>query len=406
MIHNVQALRDRALDIFKRGVRRADPFKAVEVALTDHPPDRGVDLIIGVGKAARGMTEAALPFVAPGTRAIVVTNYENEAPLSGAEVYGAGHPVPDHNGAHAADVVCKALGQAKGGVLALISGGGSALLPAPVEGLTLNDEATVNKLLLASGADISQMNLVRQQLSRLKGGGMLRLADAPVQALILSDVVGDDLRVIASGPTVAPLGTSTDACNALKALEVWSDCPVNVQSYLSEERPEAKLREARNILVGSNAMSVKAMAEAASGAHVAPWSLEGDVADAANRLVSWADKPGLYVFGGETTVRLTGMGRGGRNQELALRVAQAAKVAGWRPFVYLQGGSDGRDGPTDAAGGLVDDGTLDRIAAAGLDLDAILAENDSYRALESAGDLLVTGATGTNVADLGVLIRT
>jgi hydroxypyruvate reductase len=169
------------------------------------------------------------------------------------------------------------------------------------------------------------------------------------------------------------------------------------------DEPASKLPEHQNILVGSNALSVAAMAALRPDAKVLD-PVEGDVADAA-RIICDAVETGVTIWGGETTVQLKGTGRGGRNQELAVRIGLEAKARGWADWCCLQGGSDGRDGPTDAAGGLVDQGTLARIAAAGGNLDAMLANNDSYAALELAGDLLITDATGTNVADLGVLIR-
>lgn len=392
--------RDRALRMFQAGVAAADPFAAVQRHI--HSVERPA-LIVAVGKAAIRMAEAALQTFGR-VPCLVVTNYENAHDLPGATVMAAGHPVPDENGALAGAAVTKALSAAQGPVLALISGGGSALLPAPVAGVSLADKAAVNRALLGAGLDIVQMNLVRQQLSQLKGGGFLRLA-APhsVTALILSDVIGDDLSAIASGPTVAPLGTAADAVGVLKKSHVWNGLPDAVQVHLGRSSVVEDLPIATNILVGSNAKSVAAMA-AVEHARVLEKAVEGDVAEAAKAICD-ACGPGVTVWGGETTVVLKGTGRGGRNQELALRVALEAQSRGWDDWTCLQAGSDGRDGPTDAAGGMVDAGTLARIAAAGRDLDALLANNDSYAALSLAGDLLLTQATGTNVADLGVMIR-
>ncbi|SFS13714.1 glycerate kinase type-2 family protein [Yoonia litorea] len=389
--------RAAALRIFQAGVAAADPYAAVSRHLDDIPSPA---LIVAIGKAAMRMAEAAMARF-PGRPTIVVTNYENAGPLDGAEVYAAGHPVPDENGAKAAKAVITALRKADGPALALISGGGSALLPAPSGDLTLADKAAVNEALLAAGLDIRAMNLVRQQLSEIKGGGFLRQA-APhqVTALILSDVVGDDLAVIASGPTVAPIGTANDAVTLLQDAGIWAGLPDAVKRHLKAKAPAVALPEARNVLVGSNAISVEAMRQTAPGAKVLTTPVEGDVADAA-RVICESAGPGITLWGGETTVVLRGSGRGGRNQELALRIALEACKRGWADFVCLQGGTDGRDGPTDAAGGIVDQGTLDRIG----DVAGLLANNDSYAALSEAGDLLMTGATGTNVADLGVLIR-
>jgi hydroxypyruvate reductase len=407
------AMRARALEIFRAGVAAADPARAVRRALDARPLPapgaRGRRVVIAAGKAARAMMAAALEVTGPSAGALVVANHENARPLAGAEVLGAGHPVPDAAGARAAERVLAAVSGlgADDRVLVLLSGGASALLPAPVEGVSLADKAEVNRLLLASGADITEMNLVRQALSRIKGGGLVRAAHpAPVTALILSDVIGDDLRVVASGPTCPPIGTRADAVAALRARGLWERVPQSVRRALTElPDPPPPPPPADNRLVGSNAMSLAAMGQAA-GVAPEPAPLVGDVAEAAARVVASLDGPGIRLFGGETTVVVRGEGLGGRNQELALRVALLAEAAGWAgPWVFLSGGTDGRDGPTDAAGGLVDDGTLARIRAAGRDPAADLARNDSYPALKAAGDLLVTGPTGTNVADLQVLIR-
>lgn len=407
-------LRAEARRLFAAAVRAADPALALAAALRREPPAapaaNGRWIVVAVGKAAVPMAEAALPCLGgAAVTALVVTNYENARPVAGAEMMAAGHPVPDANGARAGAAVA-ALLEAAGPadrVVALISGGGSALLPAPAPGLTLDDKAAVNRLLLAHGHAITEINLIRQQLSRLKGGGMLRLAaPAPVTAYILSDVIGDDLRTIASGPTVAPLGTAA-AARALLA-DVWGELPAAVRDHLSAARDEAgPLPAARNILIGGNRKSLDAI-EMASEFHavIVDDALNGDVGQAAAAVLEAAARqgpdPACLIFGGETTVTLRGGGLGGRNQELALRVALAAGLA--RPWVFLSGGTDGRDGPTEAAGGLVDAGTRGRILAAGGDPAALLADNDSHRALALAGDLLVTGATGTNVADVQILL--
>ncbi len=396
------AARDFARRLFDAGVAAADPYGAVMRQGRDIlRPAR----IVAVGKAAVEMAKAALTLF-PGVPCRVVTNYENAKPLSGAIVMPAGHPVPDSAGEAAAIAVLDDVSKAHGPVLALISGGGSALLPAPAGCITLADKAALNGLLLASGLDIIKMNLIRQQLSRIKGGGLLRAAlPHHVTALILSDVVGDDLSAIASGPTVAPLGTAAQARSLMKQAGIWANAAASVRAHLSTANPTlSDLPQATNILVGSNAQSLAAMAALAPKAKVIGDPVTGDVNTAAG-LICDAARIGVTLWGGETTVRLRGTGRGGRNQELALRIAVRAQQLGWRRWTCLQGGTDGRDGPTDAAGGLVDDGTLGRIAAAGGEVSALLANNDSYHALALSGDLLITGATGTNVADLGILIR-
>lgn len=403
--------RDRAKALFQIACQAADPGLALSRALEAAPlPALGPGgryRVVAIGKAAVPMAEALLPRLPPPFEALVVTNYENARPVAGAIVNAAGHPVPDENGAKAAWAVEAMLLNAKpvDRVIALISGGGSALLPAPVAGVTLAEKAEVSRLLLGAGVDISQLNLVRQSLSRLKGGGLLRAAQpAPVTAYILSDVIGDDLRVIASGLTVAPVGSRADARNLLQSLNLWPRLPESVRAALAKDESPQPPLTAANHLIGSNRKSLEAMAAATPGAQIVSDRLTGDVAEAAAQIIAAAQSAttGTLIFGGETTVTLRGTGLGGRNQELALRVAMAMPNLG-RPWAFLSGGTDGRDGPTDAAGGLVDAGTVPRIHAAGGDPVALLANNDSHRALCLAKDLVVTGATGTNVADVQIL---
>ncbi|MGB3313028.1 MAG: DUF4147 domain-containing protein [Albidovulum sp.] len=410
-------LRDTAKELFQTARRAADPALALRAALSENPLPRpdpgGVYHVVSIGKAAIPMAEELLRNlgdVAPD--ALVITNYENARNLPGATVMASGHPVPDENGAKAVAEVIRRLATATESdrVIALISGGGSALLPAPAEGLTLEDKAEVNRLLLAHGFEITEINLIRQQISKLKGGGLLRhAAPAPVSAYILSDVIGDDLRVIASGPTVAPIGTAAEAKALLTERGIWGRLPAPVQAHLNAAKAQPPLPQAKNILIGSNRKSLNAVAKAAgANARIVSDHLTGDVAEAAEAVIAAAgtapkDRPACLIFGGETTVVLQGDGLGGRNQELTLRVALAMPDLD-RDWVFLSGGTDGRDGPTDAAGGIVDAGTAERIRAAGQNPEALLANNDSHAALNAAGDLLITGATGTNVADVQILM--
>lgn len=408
----VQTPKSRAMALIRAGIDAADPAAAVRrgmaTALTDPPGSEGQWQIIALGKAARAMAAAALDAL-PGAAALVVTNAGNDQPLEGAKIMRAGHPQPDVEGAAAADEVQARL-MATGPqdrVLALISGGGSAMLPAPAPGMILADKQAVNALLLGSGADISQVNLIRQGLSRLKGGGWLRLSGAPVTAMILSDVPGDDLRVIASGPTVAPVGTHAEAVALARHLGIWDAMPQSAQQALLAPENTQALPAARNILVGANPISLAAMY--AAGAEDAGIALDGDVQDCAKAIWRLARdlRPGsALALGGETTVRLVGTGMGGRNQELALRLALLAEQ---QPvdfdWAFASVGSDGRDGPGDAAGGLVGPGTPQAIRDGGVDPAAALANNDSTPALAAGNALVVIGPTGTNVADLAVLVR-
>ncbi|WP_298905859.1 DUF4147 domain-containing protein [uncultured Aliiroseovarius sp.] len=411
------ALRTRAREIFDHAVAAADPALALRKELAARPlpvpSDGGRCILIAIGKAAPAMLTEALHHVRGPRVALAVTHHENTANLDGATVLRAGHPVPDAAGLAAGQRVMDLLRTAHENdrVIALISGGGSALLPAPLAGISLEDKAALNRLLLGAGLDITQMNLVRQQVSQLKGGGLLRLAaPAPVTAYILSDVIGDDLRAVASGPTVAPIGTREDARTIAIQAGIWARLPGAIRARLEDGvAPVPAPPLPKNILIGSNRMSLEAALKDASrsfDAHIVSDALVGDVASAAERIMHSpvTDGPCALLFGGETTVRLTGTGRGGRNQELALRIALRAQEMPKRPWLFLSGGTDGRDGPTSAAGGFADAGTTARIRAAGLDPHALLANNDSYKALSAAGDLLETGATGTNVADIQMLL--
>jgi hydroxypyruvate reductase len=396
---------DQALKAFLSGVAAADPAVAVCKAL---PSFDQAPTLIAVGKAAVSMARAAQSVLGDLPEVLVVTNPENASDLPGAQVFAAAHPIPDQMGLKAGQTVIAALQRASAAqrpVLCLISGGGSALLPTPIVGISLQDKMDLNALLLASGANIEVMNLIRQQLSLLKGGGMLSYASpSPVTSLILSDVIGDDLRVVASGLTVSPIGTRLQACSELKALGLWGQTNAAVKTAL--ERPEEiiDLPVTKNILIGSNVLSLAAMGKEIPEATIHKMPLVGDVSQAAARVA--AAGPGIHLFGGETTVRLTGTGRGGRNQELALRVALLAEYQNWQGrWLYLQAGTDGRDGPTDAAGGVVCEASVSVMSSVGIDPNQLLANNDAYSALQAAKALLITGGTGTNVADLGVLIR-
>lgn len=398
--------RDDMIALFQIGVQAADPFAAVQDTLRTQPLAPCDRLfLLAFGKAACTMAKAALPLVPTPAGALVVTNRENAVAVAGAEVIAAGHPVPDAESLRAGQAAEALLAQAgpDDRVLVLVSGGGSALIVAPVAGLSLTDKAHVSEILLGAGLDIVAMNAVRQHLSRLKGGGLLRAAaPAPVTALILSDVIGDDLRAIASGPTVAPIVPRGDVVADLAARGLWERLPNPAREALLRPDSGHDLPAAENRLIGSNARSVGAMAQARPEALRMNKPLVGDVGAAAQTLAHLAQtRPGLHIMGGETTVTLRGTGLGGRNQELALRLALALEGrADWR---FLSGGTDGRDGPTEAAGAVVDGATCARIRAAGGDPAALLANNDSHRALALAGDLLITGGTGTNVADLQIL---
>lgn len=420
-MQDLLTLRRHARHIFDAAVRAADPAYALRRQLAKTPLPRpkanGRYILIALGKAAPQMLQEALGHVRSRSTSLAVTHYENSFDPPRMRILRAGHPVPDENGFAASQEVMAllALAKAEDQVIVLISGGGSALLPAPAKGITLSDKATVNELLIESGLDIVRMNLVRQQLSDLKGGGMLRLASpAPVTSYILSDVIGDDLRAVASGPTVAPIGTVDEAIETLKSVDLWDYLPKSVSNHLNSlKHPKNKPVASNRFLIGSNRQSLDAAKSAVPvgfSSKIISYSLTGDVAEAADFVLQSAVKargkgPVALLFGGETTVRVTGTGLGGRNQELALHVAfKGSQAIQGRSWAFLSGGTDGRDGPTSAAGGLVDSSSADRIHLKLADPAKILANNDSNRALTCSKDLFFTGATGTNVADIQVFL--
>ncbi len=449
-ITSISSSRSAALSIFLDGIKAADPYLAVKRCLSSDDQDITIRLnltdpahtrtgnwskihIIAIGKAACAMSKAAqeiIPAHLLTTPSLAVTNYENVIEVTQTKVIGAGHPLPDQNGYDAAKVCAERLSSAQQGelVLVLVSGGGSALIPYPAEGITLEEKIATTDLLLACGATIMQINCVRKHLSKLKGGGFARLAaPADIHALILSDVLGDDLSSIASGPTVPDPSTYSDAIAIFYAYGIWQQVPHKVRRHLEHGRlgvfPEtpkaydAIFNHCTQTLIGSNAISVKAAFNAAENlgyqTQLYDTHLCGEARATAETWVlaakqlchSGINLPLAFVAGGETTVSLKGTGRGGRNQEMALAFALAAKqhdlTGNW---TFLSGGTDGRDGPTDAAGGMVDQDSLTRMKQAGLDPIALLNNNDSYTALQGSQDLLMTGATGTNVADLQVLL--
>ena len=447
---SIQSLRKNALRIFQAGIDAANPYQAVKNCLTvaDNHFEIALDLndatkkrtgrwskihLIAFGKAACNMMEAAeavIPKHRLASKPLAITNYENQRSLKNIEVIGAGHPLPDNSGLKAAQLIVKHLKNTEPDelVLILISGGGSALIPYPAAGITLEDKTATTDLLLASGASINQINCVRKHLSQIKGGHLTALAaPADLHALILSDVLGDNISTIASGPTVPDNTTFFDALSILKEKDLWNKIPLNVQILLEKgvageikETPKASnpcFNKTSHTLIGSNSISIKAIVQAAKelgyATDIFSQQLSGEARDVAEQLVLHAKKltengvtrPTAILAGGETTVTINGTGSGGRNQEMALAFAIAAHKHNLKgKWTFLSGGTDGLDGPTNAAGGLVDPGTLGRIKKARANPENRLNNNDSYSALKKSQDLVITGATGTNVADLQVLL--
>jgi hydroxypyruvate reductase len=385
--------------------------------------------LVGGGKAATAMS-AALYEVVGGQLAggIVVTKYgHTDARLDTGpvEVIEAGHPIPDQAGVEGTARMAELLAHTgeRDLVLSVISGGGSALLVLPAEGLSLADLQATNDLMLRSGATIVELNTVRKHLSLVKGGGLLRLA-APARAvsLILSDVVGDPLDVIASGPTAPDPTTFAQAWAVLERYGLAGRVPSPVRDRLQAgiqgrlpdtPKPGDRLFQAvQNLFVGSNRQAAEAaVAEAqARGMNALLLStfVEGEAREVARVAAGLAKelvyhdrpvpRPACLVWGGETTVTIQGQGKGGRNQELALAAALA--LEGLPGILVVALGTDGTDGPTDAAGAVATGETVARARALGLDPMTHLADNNSYPFFDALGDLIRTGPTGTNVNDL------
>ena len=356
---------------------------------------------------------------------LVVTRYGHGGPLSRIEVVEAGHPIPDRSGLAAGQRVLELIKKAgeRDLVIVLLSGGASALLPAPVEGVSLTDKQVVTTLLLRSGATIQEINAVRKHLSHLKGGNMATAAaPATVLALVLSDVVGNDLAGIGSGPTVPDPTTFHDAMSILHHYDLWDKIPQAIKDHLvqgsrsgSSETPKPNhpaFAKVNNVIIGDVRVSLDAAAAQARrlGYHpvILSSSLTGEAREAAKvfgaiiREIVAADRPvkrpAALLAGGETTVTVRGTGVGGRCQEFTL--ALALEIAGLKKVTVFACGTDGSDGSTDAAGAVADGATLERAQALGMQPQRFLDQNDSYTFFHSLAQTLQTGPTRTNVTDL------
>lgn len=443
MAQDIFTLRGDAAAIFQTAIEAVDPRAAVKNALQREGDllrigGRELDLndysrvvVVGGGKATAAMATAVEEIL--GERIAeghVVVKYGHGAPLQHITLTEAAHPVPDEAGLKGTLAILKLLEgcSASDLVISLISGGGSALLPQPAGGLSLEEKQKVTRVLLGCGATIHELNTIRKHLSLTKGGQLARAASpATVINLMLSDVVGDDMDVIASGPFVPDRASFADALGILDRYGIAPEVPsavlnrfqAGVRGEVSETpKPgDAVFERVINEIVGSNIIACEAAARRAADLGYEPLILssmmEGDTTELAGMHVALAREvlasgyplkpPACLISGGETTVVLKGQGLGGRNQEFALQCAR--QIAGMEaPLVMLSGGTDGTDGPTDAAGGLVDPQTAARGAAAGLDIRAFLADNDAYHYLEATGDLLKTGPTLTNVMDVRLVI--
>ncbi len=417
------SLRRQALRIFQAALKAADPAEAV----LRHAHLVGVEAyrniyVIGAGKASAQMARAVERLLGSRIKGGEINVKDGHAAaLRRIRINECSHPIPDQRGVAGARRIAQIASQAGPDdfIVCLISGGASALLPFPAPPITLAEKQKTTRLLLNCGANIHEINCVRKHISLIKGGQLARLAyPATLLTLVLSDVIGDDLDVIGSGPTVPDRSTFADARAIFDKYRIWSKLPAAVRNRFTSAvgetpKPGDKIFEkTRTIIVGSNALAVDAAVLEARrlGFHTLVLStfIEGEAREVARLHAAVAKElratgrpiqtPACVISGGETTVTIRGQGLGGRNQEFAL--AAALDIAGLSDTLILSAGTDGTDGPTDAAGALVDGTTLTR----GRNAAAFLANNDSYHFFEAIGDLIKTGPTGTNVADIHLIL--
>jgi len=436
-----------AKDIFSKALSAVDPSKILKDRIRiekdrlwiriEENSEKNFDLntfhkifLVGTGKASNSMAKAVEEIFGDRmTKGVVTTKYGHLLPLKKTEIIEAGHPIPDQKGYEGAKKIQGLLKKSgpKDLVIFILSGGGSALLPFPADGIELKEKQEMTQLLLDCGADIKEINTIRKHISRMKGGWLTRWAyPSTVIGFILSDVVGDQLDVIGSGPTVPDPSTFEEAWEILKKYDLLNEIAPSIQKHLIlgkegkvEETPKpgnVVFERVYNSLIGSNILALRAAEKEATSLGlntlILSSSIEGETREAsrfhtaiAKEVISSGNpipKPACILSGGETTVTIKGNGLGGRNQEFAL--AGALEISGIEKVVLLSGGTDGTDGPTDASGAMVDHTTVHRAKSMGLDPKAHLENNDAYPFFQKLGDLLITGPTHTNVMDVRILL--
>jgi glycerate 2-kinase len=439
---NEQFLRASARSIFRFSLRAVDPFYAIKkrVKLVEDNLCIGNSLyrlkntkrilVIGAGKASAQMALAIENILGPRIcKGTVVTKRGYVAPLKRIKLVEGGHPLPDRKGIEGTKRILKLTSNLDENdlVICLISGGGSALLVSPVPGISLEDKKELTDQLLKCGANIKEINTIRKHISQVKGGRLAQLAHpAYVIALILSDVIGNKIDSIASGPTAPDTTTFSDCLKIMQKYKLKDKIPPSIYEHL-EKGIEGKIKETpkpgdpifkkvRNLIIGSNFLALKAAKQKAEdlgfNTMILSRLVSGDTTRAAVRHANLAkgiqekgdpvSPPACLISGGETTVKIRGEGLGGRNQEFVL--AGATKIRGRRNVVMLSVGTDGTDGPTDAAGAICDGKTIKRALQKGFDAKQYLDNNDSYHFFQKLGDLLKTGPTNTNVMDIHLIL--
>ncbi len=441
---NTDKLRSDAVAIFKAGLKAVDPVNAVKNRLKREGEILRLEgseynlaeykniYVIGMGKAAAAMASAVEDILGGLiTAGVVNVKYGHSVPLQIIKVNEAGHPVPDEKGLRGTQEIVDLLKNSARDdlIICLISGGGSALLPLPAADITLEDKQELTSALLSCGATIHEINALRKQISGVKGGRLAKLAyPSTMISLILSDVIGDNLDVIASGPTVPDTHSFHDCLEIVNKYGLKEQAHGAVIEYIEkgcrgghEETPKPEdpaFERTQNVIIGSNIEAVRAASEKAGGlgynSLILSTFIHGETEEVAKVHTAIAEeilssgnpvkRPACIISGGETTVTIEGTGKGGRNQEFVL--AAAIHIEGLNDVVILSGGTDGTDGPTDAAGAVADGSTVSRAHDLGLDPYAFLCNNDSYNFFTQLGDLLITGPTHTNVMDVRVLLVT
>ncbi|MGA2318462.1 MAG: glycerate kinase [Thermodesulfobacteriota bacterium] len=444
---SLDEMKRMAKDIFSKALSAVDPSKILKDRIRiekdrlwiriEENSEKNFDLntfhkifLVGTGKASNSMAKAVEEIFGDRmTKGVVTTKYGHLLPLKKTEIIEAGHPIPDQKGYEGAKKIQGLLKKSgpKDLVIFILSGGGSALLPFPADGIELKEKQEMTQLLLDCGADIKEINTIRKHISRMKGGWLTRWAyPSTVIGFILSDVVGDQLDVIGSGPTVPDPSTFEEAWEILKKYDLLNEIAPSIQKHLIlgkegkvEETPkpgDVVFERVYNSLIGSNILALRAAEKEATSLGlntlILSSSIEGETREAsrfhtaiAKEVISSGNpipKPACILSGGETTVTIKGKGLGGRNQEFAL--AGALEISGIEKVVLLSGGTDGTDGPTDASGAMVDHTTVHRAKSMGLDPKAHLENNDAYPFFQKLGDLLITGPTHTNVMDVRILL--
>lgn len=436
-------LRESALSIFNAALKAADPSVAIRqavqregdvlrVGICDYDLARGRLFVVGFGKAGAAMAHALESIcgdkIAYG---LVCVKYGHRIPLAlqSIQIHEAGHPLPDANSMRGAEKILAVLSEAHADdlVICLISGGGSAILELPAAGIALEEMRQTTDALLRSGATINELNTLRKHLSQVKGGQLARRANgAQIISLILSDVIGSPLDTIASGPTAPDSTTFADALDVIERRKVRNQLPASVVRHVERgargeiaETPKLDdpiFSRVQNVVVADNELACQAAMQTARAAGfntlLLTSYLQGEAREVARMFAAIAKEiaqsnqpvplPACIIAGGETTVTVRGTGKGGRNQELAL--AAAIEIAGMPNVLVLSGGTDGNDGPTDAAGAIADGATSARAAALGLDARSYLSNNDAYHFFQPMDDLIMTGPTNTNVNDVMIVL--